>query len=60
MENKTETPEEKVTISKKEYDSLIKSQHILNALEQGGVDNWEWYGDSIRDYFKEHKLDLDD
>ena len=21
----------------------------LDALEAGGVDNWEWYGDSLRD-----------
>lgn len=28
---------------------------ILSALEAGGVDNWEWYGESIRDFFREEK-----
>ncbi|MCM1217309.1 MAG: hypothetical protein NC548_22660 [Lachnospiraceae bacterium] len=34
------------------------------ALENGGVDNWEYYGESIDDYFidvaKELKIDIDD
>lgn len=25
------------------------------ALENGGVDNWEWYGESINDFLKEQK-----
>lgn len=28
---------------------------ILCALEAGGVDNWEWYGESIRDFFGEEE-----
>jgi len=28
---------------------LLKSEILLNALEAGGVDNWEWYGESIGD-----------
>lgn len=28
---------------------------ILSALEAGGVDNWEWYGESIRDFFREEE-----
>lgn len=24
----------------------------LDALEAGGVDNWEWYGESLKDWFK--------
>jgi formylmethanofuran dehydrogenase subunit E len=42
---------ETVTIPKKEYDALLKSQEKLNALEAGGVDNWEWYGESMMNYF---------
>lgn len=36
-----------VTISKKEYLNLRLSKIELNRLESGGVDNWEWYGDSL-------------
>lgn len=42
-----------VTISKKEYDSLVKDSRILGALRAGGVDNWDGYSDSIREYFPE-------
>ena len=30
-------------ISKQEYDRLVESQEILNALEAAGVNNWEGY-----------------
>lgn len=33
--------------------SLIKDSITLTALENGGVDNWVWYGDSINDLLKE-------
>ncbi len=35
--------EETVTIPKKEYEQLIEDQRVLSALEQAGVDNWQWY-----------------
>lgn len=41
--------EEEVTIPKSEYDQLINDQKTLHALHAGGVDNWEWYSDSLRD-----------
>jgi hypothetical protein len=37
----------KVEITKKEYESLLRDRDILAALESGGVDNWEWYGESL-------------
>jgi len=40
-ENKT------ITISKTEYFSLKKDELELSLLEVGGVDNWEWYGESL-------------
>jgi hypothetical protein len=40
---------ETVTITKKEYSDLLKSQKKLEALESGGVDNWEWYDQSLQD-----------
>lgn len=46
-------PEETITITKKEYNDLRKDAWTLSALERGGVDNWEWYGDSISDFEEE-------
>ena len=35
--------------------NLENRDAILCALEAGGVDNWEWYGESIRDFFGEEE-----
>lgn len=35
--------EETITITKKEYDSLVEDSEFLNALQEAGVDNWEGY-----------------
>lgn len=45
--------EETVTISKKEHDRLQDRDFKLRCLENGGVDNWEWYGDSLEPYWAE-------
>lgn len=44
-------------ISVDEYNNLKKRSETLAALEQGGVDNWEWYGESLRDYFGDKEDD---
>jgi hypothetical protein len=36
-----------VTISKEEYESLLKDSETLNALRNHGVDNWDGYEDAI-------------
>ncbi len=36
-----------VTISAEHYLSLTRSELVLEALEAGGVDNWEWYSDAF-------------
>ncbi|KKK72819.1 hypothetical protein LCGC14_2900050 [marine sediment metagenome] len=36
-----------ITITKDEYFRLRKAALKLNLLEIGGVDNWEWYGESL-------------
>ena len=36
-----------ITISKKEYFNLRLAAAKLLLLEYGGVDNWEWYGESL-------------
>ena len=38
-----------ITISTKKYNELVQAQRELLALEAGGVDNWEWYSESLRD-----------
>lgn len=45
--------EEMISIPKKKYDELLKNSEILEALYAGGVDNWEWYGESLKEIFKE-------
>lgn len=46
---------ENVTITKEQYEELLERSEILSALEAGGVDNWEWYGQSLKDYFGEEE-----
>ena len=33
---------------------LLQSSVELDALTCGGVDNWEWYGESIEDYINDY------
>ncbi len=39
--------DENITITKKEYEALLAAKRKLRALENAGVDNWEWYGDAM-------------
>lgn len=34
-------------IEEDELLDLLNCRNILTALEQGGVSDWEWYGDSL-------------
>ena len=47
MKDVKKPAEETITITRKEYDELIHDSKVLNALYAGGVDNWEWYGESL-------------
>ena len=38
-------------ISKEEYDELLDRDRKLTALENGGVDNWEWYDESLAQFY---------
>jgi hypothetical protein len=38
---------ETVTISKKEYESLLEDSEFLSALQGAGVDNWDGYDYAI-------------
>jgi len=53
MDPETHT-EEMVTITKAEYDVLKQDQFKLDCLERGGVDNWEWYGEALNEYFEKY------
>ena len=46
--------EDFVTIPTKRYKQLLQQEDKLECLEAGGVDNWEWYSDSLSDqgYFE--------
>lgn len=45
--NMSKPIEGEVTITKQEYLELRISDARLTRLEGGGVDNWEWYGESL-------------
>jgi hypothetical protein len=38
---------DKIEITKEEYFGLRTRSERLKRLENGGVDNWSWYGESI-------------
>lgn len=40
---------EAIIIPKNEFASLLRDSDKLYRLECGGVDNWEWYGESLND-----------
>lgn len=41
-------------IKESELLELLEARLRLAALENGGVDNWEWYGDSLCDYLRNY------
>lgn len=43
------TDEETVTITKTEYKEFLRAARELNALHAGGVDNWEYYSESLEE-----------
>lgn len=42
-----------VSVDKKRLEDLERASRKLAALEAGGVDNWEWYSESLSDFLKE-------
>ena len=52
---------EYITITRKKYAQLIQRNDMLSGLESGGVDNWTWYSESLKDYnCKYYPEDFDD
>ena len=46
-----------VKITKRYLKNLERAQAKLQALEAGGVDNWEWYGESLKEFHKEEQTE---
>ena len=44
-------------VSDKRLKELERAEAKLNALEAGGVDNWEWYGESLAPYHALNELE---
>ena len=44
-------------VPKDELKDLLYDSLKLQALECGGVDSWNWYGDSVRDFIDAAKTD---
>ena len=47
-----------VWIKKSEYEELIKDSFKLQCLENGGVDNWQWYSESLTEWYKKYYPDM--
>lgn len=47
----------KTTIDSKRLRELEKAEAKLNALENGGVDNWEWYDQAMTPYLESIELE---
>lgn len=45
-----------VKIEQRKLLNLLEAYFKLAALESGGVDNWEWYGDSLCQYLEEDEM----
>lgn len=57
--NRTGKIQDTITISTDRYEELIKAEAELEALHEGGVDNWIYYWESLRDagYFTRFGVD---
>lgn len=46
-----------LSMSVDELKAMIKDSLVLEKLQAGGVDNWEWYGDTLGDFDAEAETD---
>lgn len=49
---------EYTSIDKNTLRDLLEGYYYYIALASGGVDNWEWYGDSINQFVEEIDPDI--
>lgn len=52
--------DEMITLTKVEYQRLLDRDFMLDCLEAGGVDNWDWYDESLKDYYAEMRARRED
>jgi hypothetical protein len=44
----------KVLIEEDELQGLLEANEKLTALEDGGVENWEWYDNAVENYSQDN------
>lgn len=49
-----------VTLSPTYWKTISRRLRKLDALEAGGVDNWEWHDASLEEYYNELVVALED
>ena len=49
---------EAIIIPKNKFADLLRDSDKLSRLECGGVDNWDWYGESLNDSSYEKIQDM--
>lgn len=47
-------------VPKEELTELVEALYKLAALESGGVDNWEWCGESMNDFLDRYWIENHD
>lgn len=55
----TQKVEDMISIPLIRYNKLIRDEAELEALHDGGVDNWDWYYESLKyaNFFERFGLD---
>lgn len=46
---------ERRLVDHKDWVRMKRDQAFLQALRNGGVDNWDWYGEAYREYIKDSR-----
>ena len=46
-----------MNITTQRLKELERAEAKLQALEAGGVDNWEWYGESLKGWREENEIE---
>jgi hypothetical protein len=44
---------EQITITRNQYEELVKDSILLSYLEAYGIDNWDFYSDAYKEYLQE-------
>ena len=47
---------DQITIPVETFYEFYRDAQLYRALEMGGVDNWEWFSDSLVDYMEVERM----